>query len=240
MPRAGWEPAGAGSTGSTGSRVGRGLVRPLRAPRRGLHPPAPFSQPRRDPPRGGRQPRGDTGVPSRGSGCALGVASPARREGTKPPLRHRWWEEEEEGGGAEREAGGRELCRNAACAAFPWLGAAEGFHGKRRRGSMNISLGKQCGVLQRTSGWSPWRPLPCAGSRNCEIRRKTRERGSWGDHPVTRGAFLPSWPSPSSAGRARGFVLWGMTGAGKAVVVPSMWRILLQTFWGPGCSSHCV
>lgn len=78
-----------------------------------------------------------------------------------------------------------------ACAAFPWLGAAEGFHGKRQRGSMNISLGKQCGVLQRTSGWSPWRPLPCAGSRNCEIWRKTGESGRRGERSVTRRAFLP-------------------------------------------------
>lgn len=81
MPRAGWEPAGAGSTGSTGStgsRDGQGLVRPLRAPRRCIHlPPSPSHG-------GTLLGVGDSGVPTCGSGCALGVASPARREGTKP------------------------------------------------------------------------------------------------------------------------------------------------------------
>lgn len=116
-------------------------------------------------------------------------------------------EERREGGGPGAPSG--RLCRNAACTAFPWLGAAEGFRGKRRRGSMNISLGKQCGVLQRTSGWSPWRPLPCAGSRNCEIWRKTRERGRRGERPVARGAILtpPPGPATGSTGQAWGFVL---------------------------------
>lgn len=166
---AGWLGAG-GSTGSTGSRDGQGIAETPPCP-------TPLCIHLPPPPSPGETLLGVGGVPHSWLWLCPWCCLTCKARGDKAPLRHRWWEEEEEGGGAEREAGGRELCRNAACAAFPWLGAAEGFHGKRRRGSMNISLGKQCGVLQRTSGWSPWRPLPCAGSRNCEIRRKTRERG---------------------------------------------------------------
>lgn len=73
---------------------------------------------------------------------------------------------------------------------------------------MNISLGKQCGVLQRTSGWSPWRPLPCAGSRNCEIWRKTRERGRQGEASHNTGSVpAPPGSKVGSMGQAWGFVL---------------------------------
>ena len=116
---------------------------------------------------------------------------------------------------------------------------------------MNISLGKQCGVLQRTSGWSPWRPLPCAGSRNCEIWRKTRERGRRGERPATRGAFLPTLAlrraargrrrTSSSRERQPREVCMRWRGCGSAVrLLEGPFLILLHgTFRGPSCSAVC-
>jgi len=111
---------------------------------------------------------------------------------------------------------------------------------------MNISLGKQCGVLQRTSGWSPWRPLPCAGSRNCEIWRKTRERGRRGERPAARGAFLPPRPRNEQHGASARLCPPVDGSSGRTARGGAVWLLegpfpvhLRGMFWGLGCSTVC-